>query len=92
MVRDAIVTSVKEVIVSLESHDHARTKAHIIGLVELLDQAPQSTADLVGSLKFAALSRDLNQALLEIGEESLALARLRGVLFAWVEDSSHRVH
>lgn len=92
MVSDAIVTSVKEVIASLESRDLARTRAHIAGLVELLDEIPQSTSELVGSQKFAALSRDLNQALSEIGEEALALARLRGVLLAWVEDPSRRVH
>jgi hypothetical protein len=92
MVNDAIVTSVKEVIASLEKHDLKRTKAHITGLVELLDQIPKSTAELVGPQKLAALARDLNQALAEIAEEALALARLRGVLLVWVEDPLSRVH
>jgi hypothetical protein len=92
MVSDAIVTSVKEVIASLERHDLARTKAHIAGLVELLDQIPRSTSELVGPQKLAALSRDLNHALSEIGEGSLALARLRGVLLVWAEDPPSRVH
>ena len=92
MVNDAIVTSVKEVIASLEMHDLARTKEHINGLVELLEQIPRTTAELVGPQKLAALSRDLTQALSEIGEEALALARLRGVLLVWVEDPSSRVH
>jgi len=92
LVRDGIVASVKEVIASLEAHNVARARAHIAGLIELLEQRPRSTSELVGSQKFTALSRDLNQALSEIGEEALALARLRSVLWAWVEDSSNRVH
>jgi hypothetical protein len=91
MVRDAIVTSVKEAIANLESHDAARARAHIAGLIELLDQAPPSTVELVGPEQFAALSRDLKQGLSEIGEEALTLARLRGVLWAWVDDPSNLV-
>lgn len=92
MVTDAIITSVKEVITSLQKRDLKRTKAHITGLVELLDQIPASTGELVGPEKLVTLSRDLNQALSEIGEDALALARLRSVLLVWEEDRSPRVH
>jgi hypothetical protein len=88
MVTDAIVTSIREVIASFEVHDLTRTKSYISGLVELLDQMPESTAGLLGPQKLVALSQDLNQALSDIGEEALALARLQRVLLVWVEDSS----
>lgn len=92
LVSDAIFTSVKEVIASLERRELSRTKSYIAGLVELLDQIPRSTSELVGPQKLAALSSDLNQALAEINEEALALARLRSVLLVWVEVPAAQVH
>jgi hypothetical protein len=92
LVSNAIVTSVREVMASMESHNLARARSHIAGLVELLGQIPLSTAELVGPRKLTALSGDLNRALSEIGDEALALATLRGVLLGWVEVPHSRVH
>lgn len=87
MVKNAIIASVSDLTTHLERHDPARARSHLADLIALLGQIPAATKQICGPQKVTNLSRDLNKALEELGEETIALTTLRGALLAWLEDN-----
>ena len=86
MITSAVSASIDEVVLHLEKHDIARAISHANMLLEVLDNVPASTRELIDDGTLAELKEGIHDGIRKANEEpqSDLIEVFRAVRIAWL--------
>jgi hypothetical protein len=87
MVSAVVAASINEIVAFLRQEDFDSAQRHSVRLLAVLDEVPDSTAELIGNGHFADLRNAIEKGLWEItnGDGSVAANALQAGLNGWYE-------